>query len=123
MSTLFSQAPKRTQIIVSILSGIIIFIITWFYINSYYTLGIEDDLLSKETLIRYKLMRSKPPKDKELVFISTGKDLNLVDDTAGYGNAAVSDRYKLLKLLQAINKMQAKPKYLLLDLQFYLPYV
>jgi hypothetical protein len=123
MSPLFNKVPKKTQVIISVLAGIVIFIITWFYINSYYTLGIEDDLLFKETLVRYKLMKTKPAKDKQFVFISTGKDLNLVDDTAGYGNAAVSDRYKLLKLMQAINKMPVKPKYVLLDLQFYLPYV
>ena len=106
----------------SVLVGIGIFIVTWFYINSYYTLGIEDDLLSKITLIRHKVIKAAPQKNEQFVFISTGKDLNLVDDTAGYGNTPVSDRYKIYKLLNAINHLKNKPRFVLLDLQFYLPY-
>jgi hypothetical protein len=121
MSALFGRFKKQ-NVLVALTTGIVVFIITWFYINSYYTLSVEDDLLSRETFFIHKLLKHKPAKNKKFVFISTGKDLNLIDDTAGYGNISVSDRYKLYKLLQAINKAQANPEYILLDLQFYYPY-
>jgi len=121
MSALFGRF-KIKSVVVSVITGLVIFIVTWFYINSYYTLSVEDDLLSRETFFIHNLLKHKPAKNKRFVFISTGKDLNLIDDTAGYGNISVSDRYKLYKLLQAINKADAKPEYILLDLQFYYPY-
>jgi hypothetical protein len=121
MSALFGRF-KKTNVLVALATGIVIFITTWLYINSYYTLSVEDDLLSRQTFFLHKLVEHKPAKNKQFVFISTGKDLNLIDDTAGYGNISVSDRYKLYKLLQGINKAQAKPEYILLDLQFYYPY-
>lgn len=113
---------KRRNLLVALMTGVGVFVATWFYINSYYTLAIEDDLLSRETFFIHRLLNHKPKLNKKFVFISTGKDLNLIDDTAGYGNIAATDRYKLFKLLQAINKANAKPEYVLLDLQFYYPY-
>lgn len=113
---------KRRNLLIALASGLGVFVVTWFYINSYYTLSVEDDLLSRETFFIHRLLKRKPQRNKKFVFISTGKDLNLIDDTAGYGNIAVTDRYKLFKLLQAINKANARPEYILLDLQFYYPY-
>jgi hypothetical protein len=121
MSAMFSRFKKQ-NVLIALATGIVVFIITWFYINSYLTLSVEDDLLSRETFFIHNLLKNKPAKNKKFVFISTGKDLNLIDDTAGYGNISVSDRYKLYKLLRAINNAQARPEYILLDLQFYYPY-
>ena len=113
---------KKKDVIISASAGIAIFIVTWFYINSYYTLSVEDDLLSRETFFIHNLFNHKPKINKQFVFISTGKDLNLIDDTAGYGNISVSDRNKIFRLLAAVNKAHAGPRFLLLDLQFYYPY-
>lgn len=110
------------KIIVSALCGIIVLLITWIDLNSYFTLGIEDDLYQKETFFKHAVLKIKPEKTKKFVFISTGKDLSLVDDTAGLGNITVSDRYKLFKFMQAINAAKEKPLFTLLDLQFYYPY-
>jgi hypothetical protein len=110
------------KITVSALCGIVILLITWVYLNSYYTLGVEDSLFDHETLIKHTFLKIKPEKTKPFVFISTGKDLSLVDDTAGIGNLVVSDRYKLFKLMQALNQSKNKPEFVLLDLQFYYPF-
>jgi hypothetical protein len=121
MSTLLGRFTVK-KVVISVLTGIAVFIVSWFYLNSYYTLTIEDDLLSRETFFIHNLVKPKPQKNERFVFISTGKDLNLIDDTGGVGNVAVSDRYKLYRLLHAINNSKAKPKFVLLDLQFYYPY-
>jgi hypothetical protein len=118
----FFSGLKKKELLVSAGAGLIIFIITWCYINSYYTLSIEDSLLSREIVFIHNLTSHKPKINRQFVFINTGKDLNLIDDTAQYGNISVTDRYKLFRLLNAINKARANPKFLLLDLQFYYPY-
>ena len=110
------------MILTSAISGLVIFVISWFYLNSYYTLSVEDTLYNTEAIIRHGLFKEKPKKNKQFVFISTGKDLNLVNDTGAYGNIVVSDRYKIFKFLQAINNAKVKPEFVLLDLQFYYPY-
>jgi len=116
------SVPSVKQIIISVCSGTAIFLITWFYINSYYTLSIEDSLYNNEAIIKHHLLKVHPEKNKQFLFISTGKDMSMVDDTGGTGTVTVSDRYKLFKLLQAINRAGAKPAFILLDLQFYFPY-
>lgn len=115
-------ATSVVQVIISMLSGIAVFLLSWVYLNSYYTLEVEDNLYRNEALIIHKLFKQNPKINKQFVFISTGKDLSLVDDTASSGNLVVSNRYKLLKLLQAVNAGKVKPKFILLDLQFYYPF-
>ena len=112
----------QRKVFISIVSGIVIFIITWVYINQYYTLGLEDALFKKITTLRQKILNTKPPKSKEFIFINTAKDLSLVDDTAAYGNIAISDRSKIVAFLRAINHASSKPIITLLDLQFYYPF-
>src|SRR5471030_845270 len=96
------------KLLVSFLCGLGVFVISWFYLNSYYTLSVEDDLFNYEVFFKHKLFNIRPEKNKQFVFISTGKDLSLVNDNTGYGNITVSDRYKLLKFLQAINAAPVK---------------
>ena len=104
----FFKRPA-VRIITSALSGFLIVFVSWLYLNSYYVLGLEEGLFNHETLIKHVLLKSKPKATKKFVFISTGKDLSLIDDTAGRGNITVSDRYKLYKFLQAINNGKLKP--------------
>ena len=111
-----------TKVLISLASGILVFLITWFYLNQYYTLGLEDALFKKITILRQKILKGKSRKSKDFVFINTAKDLSLVEDTAGYGNVVISDREKIVQLLKAINSASAKPVVTLIDLQFYYPF-
>ncbi len=112
----------RRKIFISLFTGIIIFLITWVYLNQYYTLGLEDGLFKKITILKQKLLNIKPRKTKDFVFINTAKDLSLIEDTASYGNLPVSDRGKIVQLLRAINNAPSKPIFTLIDIQFYYPY-
>jgi hypothetical protein len=117
---------KIKRFLTSLLSGILIFLASWFYQNSSFTVVKEDTFFNFVNLFKYKLLnkilKSDPTKNKQFVFINTGKDLNLIDDTSGYGNIEVSDRYKILKLLQIIDNSKLKPQFVVLDLQFDYPY-
>jgi hypothetical protein len=117
----FFKRPA-VKIIISALSGLGILLVSWLYLNSYYVLGLEEGLFNHETLIKHVLLKTQPKKTKKFVFISTGKDLSMIDDTAGRGNITVSDRYKLFKFLQAINNGKSKPEFVLIDIQFYYPF-
>jgi len=121
MSALFTPVSIK-KIAVSSFCGVVVFLFSWVYLNSYYTLSVEDSLFNYEMFLKNKVFNNQPQINRQFVFISTGKDLTLVNDTAGTGNVAISDRYKLFKLLQAINQSTAKPKFILFDLQFYYPY-
>lgn len=112
----------KRKILLSILSGIIIFLITWIYLNQYYTLGLEDGLFKKITTLKQRLLNLKPVKSRQFVFINTAKDLALIEDTAAYGNLPVSDRGKIVQFLRTINNSSSKPAFTLLDIQFYYPY-
>ncbi len=110
------------KILLSFLSGLIIFFITWMYQNSSFSRSVEDKFFKNVSLLwKYQLL-SDPDKTADLVFINTGKDLDLVEDTIDYGNIAVSDRSLILQLVQHINAARQKPNYTVLDIQFYYPY-
>ena len=111
-----------TKVLVSIASGILVFLISWFYLNQYYTLGLEDALFKKITILRHKILKGKPRISKDFIFINTAKDLSIVEDTASYGDVVVSNRGKIVQLLRAINSATEKPIITLIDLQFYYPY-
>jgi|GEM_PF-1771929 len=124
-STLPTKIDAKAKVIrlsISLLFGLLIFLASWFYQNSPFTLVKEDTFFNLVTLFKYKIGKKDPTKNKQFVFINTGKDLNLIDDTSGYGNVEVSDRYKILKLLQVINAAKLKPEFILLDLKFDYPY-
>ena len=111
---------KRT--IISILCGLIILLVTWKYQNYDYTLKLEDEFFKKVFWVKDKIYSPPPKKSASFIFINTGKDLALVEDSIDYGNIAISDRDKILQLLKNINAMKVKPAYCVLDIQFYYPY-
>lgn len=113
---------KAKRIFIALLAGFIILVVTWKYQNYDYTLALEDAFFKKVFLIRDKILSPKPKKTKEFVFINTGKDLALVEDTVDYGSVAISDRAKILQVMQYINRTSAKPAIVVIDVQFYYPF-
>ena len=107
------------KILLSILSGLVILIITWIYQNYEYSLSVEDGFFKKA--LKYKRMAFPPAPSKKaaFVFINTGKDLALTEDSVEYGNVTITDRTKLQQFLQKINQLTKPPLYTVLDLQFY----
>lgn len=110
------------KIILSVICGFIILVITWKYQNYDYTLSIEDAFFKKIFFIKDKIYSPAPPNKAHFVFINTGKDLSLVEDSVDYGNVAISDREKIYKLLKFINTLKIKPAYTVVDIQFYYPF-
>jgi CHASE2 domain len=107
------------KILLSIVSGLVILIITWIYQNYEYSLSVEDGFFKKA--LKYKRMALPPAPSKKaaFVFINTGKDLALTEDSVEYGNVTISDRVKLQQFLQKLNQLPKQPLYTVLDLQFY----
>lgn len=110
------------KIVLSALSGLAILFITWMYQNYDYTLSIEDAFFKKIFLVKDKIYSPPARQRPHIVFINTGKDLALVEDTVEYGNIAVSDRRKIYDFLRFVNSLEKKPVYTVLDIQFYYPY-
>ncbi|MDX2047257.1 MAG: CHASE2 domain-containing protein [Chitinophagaceae bacterium] len=108
------------KIILSLLSGLGILIITWFYQNYDYTLNLEDGFFKK--LWKFKTFANDPQRKSSFVFINTGKDPAIVEDTIDYGTVVVSDREKIYQFLHNINSSPGKPLFTVLDIQFYYPY-
>src|SRR5579862_190993 len=115
--------PVRTsQVILSCISGLVVLVITLIYQNFDYTISAEDAFISKFSYWKFKIFSRIPKKNADFVFINTGRDLALVDDTASAGNIVISDREKLWRLLHFINAQATKPAFTVIDLQFYYPY-
>lgn len=112
----------QKKILLSLLSGFVVLIVTWVYQNYDFTFSAEDGFISKLSLWKYKFFSAKPQHNADFVFVNTGKDLVLVDDTAGSGNIAVSDREKIYQLLHFVDSVREKPAFTLIDLQFYYRY-
>ena len=110
------------KIVLSSLCGTLILIFTWIYQNYDFSFSVEDAFFKKIFFVKDKIYSSPPKHKADFVFINTGKDLALVEDTTDYGNVAVSDREKIYKLIQHINTMPQKPDYTVIDLEFYYPY-
>ncbi len=110
------------KIIISFLSGLTILVITWVYQNYDFSLSVEDGFFKKVIKLKSKFIKPVPEKNTAIIFINTGKDLALVDDTTDYGQVAVSDRDKIYQLLKLINNETKKPLFTVLDIQFYYPY-
>ena len=111
---------KKT--LLSFLSGFIILITTWVYQNYNFTFSAEDGFIAKLSYWKYKVFSSNPQHTADFVFINTGKDLALVDDTAESGNIAVSDREKIYRFLHLVDSFPKKPAFTVVDLQFYYRY-
>lgn len=110
------------KILLSLLSGLVILLITWVYQNYAFSLSVEDGFFKKFLKIKRALIHPAPALKTDFVFINTGKDLALVEDTVDYGNVAVTDRHKLAAFLQELKKLKTQPSYTVLDLQFYYPF-
>ncbi|HXB45282.1 MAG TPA: hypothetical protein VNV85_14550 [Puia sp.] len=110
------------KILLSCLSGFVVLGVTWIYQNYNFTFSVEDGFISQLSQWKYKYFSSKPEHNADFVFVNTGKDLALVDDTAGSGNIAVSDREKIYQLLHFIDSLPKRALFKLIDLQFYYRY-
>jgi hypothetical protein len=109
------------KLVYAFISGCMVFVLSWFYINSYFTLGIEDDLYKKLAVLRFLVFPDGAAQnDAQFLFINTGNDLALVDNQR-YGNTAISDRGKITRLLNYLHKDGSRPLYTVLDLEFVLP--
>lgn len=112
----------RQKVALSLISGFLMFAGSVLYMSSSYTLGIEDEIYGKLLFVRQHMLPLSPKITRDFVFINTGRDLSLVEDTAAYGNIAVSDREKLTRFLQATRLGGGRPLATVIDLQFYYPY-
>jgi hypothetical protein len=112
---------NRKKILLSILSGIVFCFITWIYLNSFYTFSAEDSFFSKTAFLIFKVRPPHIPESEKMIFINTGKDIALINDTA-WGQVAVSDRDLVAQLIEIINRKTVHAKFTVLDLQFYYPY-
>ncbi|MGC4035059.1 MAG: CHASE2 domain-containing protein [Chitinophagaceae bacterium] len=110
------------KIIFSILCGFAVLLVTWIYQNYDFSFSVEDAFLKKVFLWKDKIYSAPSKQKADVLFINTGKDLALVEDTLEYGNVAVSDRQKIYQLLHYIDSFQAKPIFTVADIQFYYPY-
>ena len=112
----------RKKIVLSLLSGFIILAITWIYQSYNFSFFIEDSFFKKISFWKYQIFNAAPAKKAKFLFVNTGKDVALVDDTTEYGNVAISDREKIYELIKIINDNKNKPRFVVTDIQFYFPY-
>jgi len=113
---------KMKKLLISVLSGSAILFVTWMFQNYDYTLALEDAFFKKVFLVKDKIYSPPPRQTAHFVFINTGKDLALVEDSVDYGNVAISDREKIYRLMKQVNSMEMGPDFCVLDIQFYYPY-
>lgn len=106
----------------SFLSGVLIMVVTWLYQNYDFSFSVEDAFLKKVFFVKDKIYSPAPKKKADFVFINTGKDLALVEDTVDYGNIAVSDREKIYQFIHSVNALPQRPAFTVIDIQFYYPY-
>ena len=106
------------KIILSLLSGLVVLVITWKYQNYDYSLSVEDGFIKKMFLLKDHVYASPSKVNVDFVFINTGKDLALVEDTIDYGNVAVSDREKIYRFVSVLNSLPKKPLFSVIDIQF-----
>lgn len=112
----------RKKILLSLLSGFVILAITWIYQSYNFSFFIEDSFFKKISFWKYQIFNEAPAKKAKFLFVNTGKDVALVDDTTEYGNVAISDREKIYELIKIINDNKNKPRFVVTDIQFYFPY-
>ncbi len=113
---------KLKKIGVAFACGVLILLVTWKYQNYDYTFNLEENFFKKVSTFRDKVYSPPPKRTADFVFINTGKDLTLIEDTIDYGNVAISDREKILQLFRFLNVTPRGPRFCVLDIQFYYPY-
>lgn len=112
----------KKKIFLSASIGLLILLATWFYQRSFFSFSVEDGFFIKFSYWKYSVFGSDPGVKADFLFVNTGKDLSLVEDTTEYGNVAVSNREKIYELLKTINEHNSIIRYTVLDIQFYFPY-
>ena len=112
----------KKKILLSASIGLLILLATWFYQRSYFSFNVEDGFFKKFAYWKYSVFGADPRVKADFLFVNTGKDLSLVEDTTEYGNVAISNREKIYELLKAINEHRNIVRYTVLDIQFYFPY-
>ncbi len=112
----------KKKIILSSSIGLLILLITLFYQRSFFSFSVEDGFFKKFSYWKYHVIGADPKVKANFLFINTGKDLALVEDTTEYGNVVISNREKIYELLKIINQHKNIVRYVVLDIQFYYPY-
>ncbi|MBS1736065.1 MAG: CHASE2 domain-containing protein [Bacteroidetes bacterium] len=112
----------KRKIIFSATLGLLILLATLAYQRSFFSFSIEDGFFKKFAYWKYNVFGADPRIKTDFLFINTGKDLTLVNDTTEYGNIAISNREKIYELLKLINSHKDMVRYVVLDIQFYFPY-
>lgn len=115
----------KRKLLISTILGSILFILSWLYINSFYSIAAEDTLFRKIAFLKFQLLNHKEnPEVKNLEFVDVSHDLALIEDPDlnNYGNIAITDRSKIYEFLKLLRENNVKPKFIVLDIQFYIPF-
>lgn len=115
----------KNKITFSIILGSLLFILSWLYINSFYSISAEDALFRKIAFLKFQLFNQKEnPEVKNLEFIDVSHDLALIEDPDinNYGNIAITNRTKLYNFLKLLREQNVHPKFIVFDIQFYIPF-
>ena len=113
---------KGKKILLSVLLAILAMGVSYFCTNLSVTVSGEKDVLKYWSFITNLVFQSKRNTvPEEVLFINVSSDKQLVDitDEIGrpVGNAAITDRQKLMDLLSLIN-ISGNYKYVMLDIRF-----
>jgi hypothetical protein len=104
------------KIFLSILSGAVLVVLNWFFINSYFTTKPEEVFYEKITLLRNNILHDSV-NVSGLAFINTANDITVI--RSGRTRVAAVNRQDLVKFFQVLISQKAKPKAIALDQDFY----
>ena len=113
-----SLTALRKKILYSFLHGLLVTGLVWIYVNTWYTLGIEEGLVKNLLTVRHILFPNKEFPPGEVLLINTSKDISVVSDPNEYGKVAITDRATLLRFFSLIDSLHIRPKFILCDLLF-----
>jgi hypothetical protein len=93
--------------------------ITWFWLDSIWARGDEKSLIKWSSVIRRSLLKidDKPPVD-DFVFINLASEKELIPKSDGMGEEVITNRERLAKFFQVIQKHQGEYKYIICDVFF-----
>jgi len=104
------------KIFLSILSGAVLVVLNWFFINSYFTTKPEEEFYEKVTLLRDHILHGAE-NVSGLAFINTANDIAVI--RSGRNHVAAVNRQDLVKFFGVLMSQRAKPKAIVLDQDFY----
>lgn len=108
---------------ISLLHSMLILFVTFWILEKNYTYGDETFLIKWSSIFKKIILNidSKPPLS-DFLFVNTSYDNMLIDklddDGLSLGNQVITDREKLAKFLEIINKQPERCKYILCDIFF-----